>query len=385
MLSPDSVELADMAAGWRSAYVHLPFCRRRCPYCDFAVVAPGDAMVTDLGQMIADYLGALHGELDMEAEWEALNAVNFGGGTPTAIGAAAISDLIGHLDRRFGIESGAEISVEANPEDITDELIEGLVAAGVNRLTLGIQSLDDGVLAYLGRAHDAAAAQSALAACLPHFSVGVDLIFGSPGETLASWKRTVDLTLQQFPHHLSAYSLTVETGTALWKEVRAGAAAPDPDDQADKYEYMQEAAGAANLVQYEVSNYARPGHTCRYNLATWGQGEYLGFGLGAHGHRDGVRRRNVRSIIAYIDAASRGERPEAGSDVVPDPEMERLMLGMRRRCGVDLGALERAAEADPAIQRLVTAGVVELARGRLRVAQPLLSDEVAATVLSLSP
>jgi oxygen-independent coproporphyrinogen-3 oxidase len=327
----------------------------------------------------------LHGEIDMEPEWAPLDAINFGGGTPTAIGADAIAGLIEHLERRFGIATGAEISVEANAEDITDELVDGLLRAGVNRLTLGIQSLDDTTLGFLGRVHDAATALQKLAECLPHFSVGVDLIFGSPGESLDSWKRTVDMTLGQSPHHVSAYSLTVETGTALWKAVRAGAVAPDPDDQADKYEYMQEAAAAAHLVQYEVSNYARPGHTCRYNLATWGQGEYLGFGLGAHGHRAGVRRRNVRSITAYVAAVGHGGRPEAGRETTADPEMERLILGLRRNCGVDLGAFAEAAAADPGIQRLVAAEVVELDGGRIRVMQPLLADEVGATVLSLSP
>lgn len=385
MLSPDSVELAELAAGWRSAYVHIPFCRRRCPYCDFAVVAPGDAVAQDSPDLTEQYLTALHREIDMEPEWEPLDAVNFGGGTPSAIGAEALGELVAHLDSRFSIETGAEVSIEANPEDITEDFVTGLVAAGVTRVSLGVQSLDDDVLTELGRSHTAAQAIAAIEACQRYLSVAVDLIFGTPGETLESWRATVDQTLALFPHHLSAYALTVETGTELWKSVRAGAAAPDADDQADKYEYLMLRAGDANLVQYEVSNYARPGHTCRYNLATWGQGEYLGFGLGAHGHRDGVRRRNVRAINAYISAVEAAERPEAGSSRDPDPEMERLILGLRRTCGVALGERELAAAADPGIRRLADAGVVNIERGRLVVSQPLLTDEVGATVLSLSP
>ncbi|NND04516.1 MAG: radical SAM family heme chaperone HemW [Acidimicrobiia bacterium] len=385
MLAPDSVELADLAAEWRSAYVHIPFCRRRCPYCDFAVVAPGDLVATDLPALTDRYLAALHNEIDMEPEWEPLAAVNFGGGTPSAIGAASLGAIIAHLDARFSIVSEAEVSIEANPEDIDDELVAGLVGAGVNRISLGVQSFDDDVLAALGRSHNAAQAVAAIEACLPHLAVAVDLIFGTPGESLESWRATVDQTLALSPHHLSAYALTVETGTELWKSVRAGAVAPDADDQADKYEYLMLRAGDANLIRYEVSNYARTGHACRYNLATWGQGEYLGFGLGAHGHRDGVRRRNVRAINAYVAAIEAGEAPEAGAEVEPDREMERLILGLRRTCGVDLGEREWIALADPGVHRLVTAGVVAIERGRMVVQRPLLTDEVGATVLSLSP
>ena len=134
-----------------------------------------------------------------------------------------------------------------------------------------------------------------------------------------------------------------------------------------------------------MSNYARPGFTCRYNLSTWGQGEYLGFGLGAHGHRAGVRTRNVRSVHGYVKAVEAGQLPEAGREVPAEPEMERLTLGVRRSCGVDLGEWEEAAERHQGLQRLVEAGVLELDRGRLRVLRPLLADDVAATVLSLSP
>jgi len=384
MLPPDSAELADLAARWRSAYVHIPFCRRRCPYCDFAVVAPGDPGTGDIEQLTTRYLSGLHAEIDMESDWEPLAALNLGGGTPSAVGAGAIAAVIDHLESRFGLEPGAEISVEVNPEDVTEEFVEGLAEAGVNRVSVGVQSFDDEVLRSLGRAHTAARAVAALEVCLDRFSTGLDLIFGTPGESLESWRATVATGVSLYPHHLSAYALTVEPGTVLGRAVREGAVAPDPDDQADKYELLQDAVGEAGLVQYEISNYARPGHTCRYNLSTWGQGEYLAFGLGAHGHRDGVRRRNVRSVTAYLERVEAGARPEAGRDITADPEMERLILGMRRTCGVDLGDREEAAEQDPGLQRLVAAGVVELSRGRLHVVQPLLADDVGATVLSLS-
>jgi oxygen-independent coproporphyrinogen-3 oxidase len=329
-------------------------------------------------------LAALHAEIELQPDWSPLDAVNLGGGTPSSIGAAAIGDIVEHLDSRFGIVPGAEVSVEANPEDVTEELIDGLLAAGVTRVSIGVQSFDDDVLRFLGRVHTAEEADAALQMCVPRLDCGVDLIFGAPGESLDSWRATVTRALEVYPHHLSAYGLTVETGTTLWRAVRGGAAAPDADDQADKYEIVQAAAGEANLVQYEVSNYARAGFSCRYNLSTWGQGEYLGFGLGAHGHRNGVRSRNVRSVLAYVNALESGDLPEAGRETPAEPEMERLILGVRRSCGVDLGEWEGAADRHAGLQRLVTAGVVEIYRGRLRVLRPLLADDVGATVLSLS-
>lgn len=384
MYPPDSIELADMAAQWRSAYVHIPFCRRRCPYCDFAVVAPGDPNTADLPQLTDRYLEALHAEIEMEPDWRPLDAVNFGGGTPSSVGAEALSRLIEHLGSRFGLAAGAEVSVEVNPEDVTEQLADAMLAGGVNRVSIGVQSFDDEVLEALGRAHTSEQAAAAVEICRFRFATGIDLIFGSPVESLESWSATMHQAMGLLPHHLSTYALTAEPGTELWRQVRGGADGPDPDDQADKYEIAQQLAVAGDLVQYEVSNYARPGNTCRYNLATWGQGEYLGFGLGAHGHRDGVRRRNVRSVAAYVTACEAGTRPEAGSGIVDDPEMERLVLGVRRVCGVDLGNREQAAASHPGLKRLAAAGVIDISRGRLRVLRPLLTDDVGATVLSLS-
>jgi len=387
ILAPDSAELADVAAGWRSAYVHIPFCRRRCPYCDFAVVAPGDRNIVGIDDLMPRYIEALHREIDMEEPWQRLDAINFGGGTPSAVGSAAIADLIAHLRDRFGVADGAEMSLEANPEDVTGAVVDAWVAAGVNRVSIGVQSFDDTVLASLGRAHVSDQGAAAVAVTGSRMAVGIDLIFGTPGESLQSWSETVAAALRLGPDHVSAYALTVETGTGLWRDVRAGGPAPDPDDQADKYELMQQAAAESGLVQYEVSNYATAGNGCRYNLATWGQGEYLGFGLGAHGHRDSCRRRNVRSIGAYLRSVAAGERPEAGRDIIAGSaaELERLILGIRRTCGVEMGDSSDRIAASPAIARLVDAGVVAIRGGRMIVLQPLLADDVAVTVLSLSP
>lgn len=381
---PDAPEVADDAIRWRSAYLHIPFCRRRCPYCDFAVVTPEE---TPAGFSVERYVDAVVAEIAMEPPWHELDAVNFGGGTPTTLEPRFVGRLLEALDDRFGVAGDAEISVEANPEDVTTSLPRDLAGLGVNRLSLGVQSLDDAVLEALGRLHRA----SDVAAAVDRTrtagidSISVDLIFGTPGETLASWTATVAAALEMEPHHLSAYALTVERGTELSRRIGAGAAAPDPDDQADKYEALLAAVAGSSLIHYEISNFALPGHPCRYNLATWAQGEYVAFGLGAHGHRQGVRRRNLRRLDAYVDRVAGGERPEAGRDEL-DPwqrEQERLMLGLRRRAGVVAGVAGAALLASPAGRRLEDAGVIAARAGRLLVTRPLLSDAVNRAILGL--
>lgn len=382
---PDSPALADAAASWRAAYVHVPFCRRRCPYCDFAVVtseeAPGDGA-------ISRYVDAIVAEVDMEPPWAPLDAVNFGGGTPSALPPTDLGCILDVIRNRFGTNVDAEISIEANPEDWADGF-GILLEMGFTRISWGVQSFDSGVLQSLGRSHTPEQAKTAVCSSkrFGFSSVSVDLIFGTPGESVAAWAETVDEALALEPHHLSLYGLTVERGTGLSRAVAAGAPAPDPDDQAEKYEIAIGKAERAGLVHYEVSNLAVPGHACRYNLSTWGQGEYIAFGLGAHGHRRGVRRRNVRKLDAYLERVAVGDRPEAGAERVSgwSAEQERLLLGLRRRAGVAVGGGGSALLASAEGRRLVAAGVLAVRNGRLVVAEPLLTDEVSVAVLSLSP
>lgn len=385
-LAPDSPELADEVAGLRSAYVHIPFCRRRCPYCDFAVVTPDEGGTP---YTVTRYVQAVIAEIGMEQPWAPLDAVNVGGGTPSSLPASALAAILDALKRRFGVASDAEISLEANPEDWDGEYAEAVRTIGFNRVSLGVQSFDPAVLQALGRNHTPSQAISAIrrSQAVGYESVSLDLIYGTPGESLQSWQDTVDAALELEPDHLSAYSLTVELGTALSRRVRAGDPAPDPDDQADKYLLLAEAAGAAGLTRYEVSNWARGGHHCRYNLATWGQGEYLAFGLGAHGHRNGVRRRNVRRLDVYLDRMEEAERPEAGTERILGwaAEQERLMLGLRRPAGVAEGPGTAALLGSAEGARLVAAGLIEVESGRMRVTDPLLTDEVVRTVLALPP
>jgi putative oxygen-independent coproporphyrinogen III oxidase len=382
----DDADLGDGAAAWRSAYVHVPFCRRRCPYCDFAVVAEGEGGV---GDPVSRYVEALLAEIAMEEPWGPLDAVALGGGTPSTLTGAQLASILGGIRERHGIAAEAEISVEVNPEDWSDRYAEELLGAGFTRLSFGVQSFDPAVLAALGRLHtaDQGAACVAAARRAGFRSVSLDLIFGAPCEDGRSWANTVDRALSLGTDHLSAYALTVERGTELSRLVAAGAPAPDPDGQADRYEHLERRALVSGLIRYEVSNWARPGHACRYNLSTWAQGEYLGFGLGAHDHRDGSRSRNQRRLDRYIEAVTAGSRPRAGSETSGpwEREQERLMLGLRRVCGVAAGECGARLVASDEGERLVDAGVLAIEGARLRVAKPLLTDAVVRAVLSLSP
>ncbi|HSM01759.1 MAG TPA: radical SAM family heme chaperone HemW [Acidimicrobiia bacterium] len=370
--------LADGAAGWAGAYVHIPFCRRVCPYCDFAVVEGA-------GDLRSPYLDALLAEIAGDEPFpRPLDAVFVGGGTPTSLDPADLGRLVGALDERFGLASHAEVSLEANPEDVIPSVAWRLVEAGFNRISLGVQSFDDMVLDSLGRRHRPEDAEGAIRMALAAFpSVNVDLIFGTPGESLGSWKATVDRALESGIQHLSAYALTVERGTPLGRAVLGGAPAPDPDDQADKYEYVAAAAADAGLTRYETSNFSLPGHRCRYNLLTWAQGEYAAFGNGAHRHRRRVRSWNVRRVDRYIERAA--TNPRSGEERIEGwaREIERVSLGLRRATGVVAGVAGSALLATPEGERLVEAGIVAESDGHIVVTRPLLGDEVARALLAL--
>ncbi len=365
-----------------AAYVHIPFCARVCPYCDFAVVAGKDES-TDR------YFAALGAEIEMEPSAGSLASVFIGGGTPSRVSRDLLAGVVERLAGRFGLADDAEISLEANPEDWTPEVAAGLVAAGVNRVSFGVQSFDDAVLGELGRLHTAGDARVVvgMARAAGFASVSLDLIFGSPLESVESWRHTVESAIALEPDHVSTYALTVERGTELSRMVAAGAPAPDPDDQADKYQLARALLTEVGFGHYEVSNYARPGHECIYNLNTWAQGDYLAFGLGAHGHRAGVRRRNVRRLEAYLEMLEDGRRPEAGTESITgwDAELERVFLGLRMRSGVAAGAVGDVLASDPDGQALISAKKLEVTEGRICVLDPLFTDSVARVVLGLKP
>jgi oxygen-independent coproporphyrinogen III oxidase len=379
-MSSASAASVEAEAELASAYVHIPFCARICPYCDFTVVAGRDDVVDR-------YVAALIRDIESTPPWRALDAVFVGGGTPSRVGPARLSTILEAIEASHGIVEGAEVSLEANPEDLDDETVSELVSVGFTRVSLGVQSFDDLVLKALGRVHTAAQAVAATEAVLSagFESVSVDLIFGSPAETTESWRASLQTVIDLEPQHVSTYSLTVEPGTVLWKEVRRGAPEPDPDVQADRWEMASDLLGQAGYERYEISNFARPGHHCRYNAAVWAHADYLAFGVGAHGFRGGIRTANVRRLDTYLDRVEQGIGPVQTTDAIEGwaLEIERLFVGLRRTNGVQIGVGGEALMASAAGKRLADHGVIARQGDRLVITRPLLTDEVLRTLLAL--
>ncbi|HEY7470633.1 MAG TPA: radical SAM family heme chaperone HemW [Acidimicrobiia bacterium] len=373
---------ADRHSAERAAYVHIPFCSAVCPYCDFAVVAGAD----DLADR---YIDALITEIELSPRWSPLHSVYFGGGTPSHVEPAMLEQVFLALNRRHGLVAGAEVSLEANPEDFDPGRGRDLVEAGFTRVSFGAQSFDGGILGRLGRRHRGVDIVDSVhrARAAGFDSVSLDLIFGTPGESDESWRTTLGQAIELGPDHVSCYALTVEPGTPLHRQVRAGAPAPDPDTQADRYEMADAALSAAGLARYEVSNWARPGHECRYNLTVWAQGEYEAYGNGAHRFRDGARSHNVRRLEAYLSRVEAGVRPTAGEEPVTgwEREIDRLFVGLRRAAGVAPGPGVDALLETEIGDVLVREQVIEMRGGRLVVKRPLLTDEVHRQVLDLDP
>lgn len=311
-------------------YIHVPFCARRCDYCAFATW-------TDRSHLVERYLHACRIDLERIApDAPPATSVFFGGGTPSLVPAALLIEVLEAIPRI----PEAEVTIECNPDTVTPELFAAYRAAGVTRVSLGVQSMVPQVLDALGRTHDPQNVRRAVALAreLGFDTFNLDLIYGGAGESLDDWRRTLDEVLALDPPHVSAYALTVEPGTALADDVTRH---PDDDDQADKYALATEMLAAAGLRWYEISNWARPGHECRHNFLYWRQGEYLGVGCAAHSHRDGRRWWNVRTPERYIDAIEDERSPEAGGERLDDEgrALEGLQLALRTAQGVPADAL----------------------------------------------
>ncbi|HEY8526883.1 MAG TPA: radical SAM family heme chaperone HemW [Acidimicrobiales bacterium] len=345
-------------------YLHVPFCAARCDYCAFATW-------TDRHDLQDAYLDACRRDVErhVAAGMPPVTSVFVGGGTPSLVPPRALAAVLDALPRA----PGCELTVECNPDTVTAELVEVYAAAGVNRISLGVQSMVEHVLVALGRTHDPASVARAVglirAAGIPTFNV--DVIYGAAGETLDDWRRTLDGILALEPPHVSAYALTVEPGTPLADDP---ARHPDDDDQAAKYELATERLAAAGLGWYEISNWARPGHECRHNQLYWSMGEYQAFGCAGHSHRDGRRFWNVRTPERYIDAIDAGRSPVAAGERLDEParRVEALSLALRTSAGVPVDALS-------ADDRAELEGLVEERDERLvlTVRGRLLANEVA--------
>ena len=334
-------------------YVHVPFCTKRCGYCSFNT-AP-----LEEGAM-ARYLEALHREIDLlgALPWAArvrLATVFVGGGTPSLLAAEDLAAALDGIRARFDVGADAEITVECNPESVTRQKLEGYRAAGVNRLSLGVQSLDDSILPRLGRLHDARGARAAFEAAREAgcANLSVDLMYGLPGLDLDGWTRAVDTVLDWRPDHLSAYGLTLDAGS-LW-----GAAGieglPAEQEQIDQYWRLAHAAAAHGLEHYEISNYARPHFRSRHNQIYWHAAEYLAAGPGACGFLGRVRYANVKATSRYCEALADGALPVASAEQLSPRQRlaERLILGLRTADGVPTAWLEPRLDGDRDLRRRI--------------------------------
>lgn len=338
-----------------SVYLHVPYCRVRCGYCDFNTytnlsMGPG-ASVGDYVETLAGELRAARAAMDAAGLPERpASTVFLGGGTPTMLPTADLARMLALVGECFGLADGAEVTTEANPETVDERGLAALAEAGFTRVSVGMQSAVPEVLAVLDRAHTPERVpQVAAWARRAGLATSLDLIYGTPGESMADWRRSLDAAIEIGPDHLSAYALVIEEGTRMWTQVRRGELPmPEDDDEAAKYEMADAALAGAGYEWYEISNWAKPGFECRHNRAYWLDWDWWGAGPGAHSHLGDVRLWNVKHPLAWAGQVASGRLPVAGHEVIDaeSRELERVMLGVRLREGLELATCGRTGEDD---------------------------------------
>ena len=373
-------------------YIHWPFCVSKCPYCDF------NSHVRD--QVDTDaWRGALLTDMAHEAaltRGRRVTSIFFGGGTPSLMPPALVADLIAAADRHWGLSADVEITLEANPNSVEAARFADLGAAGVNRVSLGLQALDDEALQFLGRAHGVDEGLAALATAQRVFDrVSFDLIYARPGQSEADWEAELARALGYGTGHLSLYQLTIEPGTRFATLVAQGKLTPaDPDHGATLYELTQAMTGAEGIPAYEISNHARPGQESRHNLTYWRYGDYIGIGPGAHGRRTGQatmrhkKPENWMSAVARNGHGAQSEEPLAGEDRA----REALLMGLRLGEGVDLDRIAALSGLsapqlvdERAIAQLIDIGLLHRQGPRLQVAAAgmLLLDAILPEIVTV--
>jgi oxygen-independent coproporphyrinogen-3 oxidase len=339
-----------------SVYVHVPFCVSKCLYCDFLSFPPPHPR--------AEYAAALSREIAAKGGGQAAHTVFFGGGTPTTLDSAA---MLGAIRAGFAIAEGAEVTIEANPDTLTPDKLARLRGAGFNRLSLGVQSFLDSELAAIGRAHDAQTAKAAFhaARAAGFATINIDLMFALPGQTPGSWGGTLLETLALAPEHISCYALTVSEGAPLTP-------LGEEEDRA-LYETARRTLASAGYAQYEISNFAKPGHACKHNLAYWTGGAYIGLGLGAHSYTGDTRYRNTEDLAAYLSGDFSAY--DAERLTLDDRMDEFAILGLRLTDGIAEGEFHERFGAGfhavygAAIDENMRNGLLERFNGRLRLTE----------------
>jgi len=359
-----------------SLYVHIPFCVRKCSYCDFN-------SSEDPGIALDDYVLLLLEELYSKADRfkvESAPTLYFGGGTPSLLSPRQVATVVQTVRDRYRLEKDAEVTLEVNPGTVTLESLEGYLSVGINRLSIGVQSFNDSQLKVLGRIHSAEEARDAvqMARAAGFRSIGIDLIHSLPGQTLQEWEQELQEATALKPDHISAYGLSVEKGTPFAAMVEAGELdLPDEETAAAMFELTTASLGKARFEQYEISNFARPGCRSRHNRVYWRRGNYLGFGAGAHSFlREpgfGARWENPPQMADYAAIVRSGRLPEAATLSRREAMEEFLFLGLRLMEGVDLDEFKGEFGADAqdefpgTIERLTAAGLLINERSTLRL------------------
>ena len=351
------------------AYVHVPFCRVRCGYCDFNTYTSAELP----GYGPGDFVGNLRAELAFSQRVlenaglsnRQLSTVFFGGGTPTQLESSQLTGALTSLRDAFGIMADAEITTEANPDNVDHAYLAALAAAGFTRVSFGMQSAIPEVLKTLERTHKPENVPFAVSAAKQAgLGTSVDLIYGAPGETMAQWQQTVDSALELETDHISAYALIVEPGTKLARQIRSGELTePDDDLTADKYEYLDAALSAAGFEWYELSNFSKSAQTrSAHNMAYWNTQDWWGYGPGAHSHVGGVRWWNQKHPTGYAAALAEGVTPAAGRELLSDTTRleERLLLELRLRSGLAIEVVKAInPKATGVVATLIADGLVE--------------------------
>ena len=369
-------------------YLHVPFCRSKCIYCDFYSLPQAE-------EQIDRYIEALCRHLEAAAarcEGYTVDTVYLGGGTPSYLGRERLETVLDAVHKFYHIAENAEVTLEANPDSTGDKkMIRALREAGVNRVSLGVQSADDRMLRLLGRPHSFAQAEGAVAGLRQGGieNISLDLIYGLPGQTMGHWQETLERTAALSPEHLSCYGLKVEEGTPLW-EMQGTLELPDDDLQADMYLWTVERLGELGYQQYEISNFAKPGYESRHNLKYWMLEEYAGFGPGAPSDLGDVRYAYVRDLAAYCDGVENQGDILSENDRIPQRErdVEYIMLGLRTAKGISRQEFEYRfrlpfSPVQEVLERFEQSGHAVLRGGRWRLTPEgfLLSNQIIGQAL----
>jgi len=357
----------------KGLYVHIPFCKSKCVYCDFCSVA-------GYSHLFTPYVDALKKEIllyhDIAKDFE-FNTLFIGGGTPSVIGSKLIREIIVALKNTFNILPTAEITIEANPDSFTEEFAHTISLLGVNRVSLGLQSASNKLLKNLGRPHDYNDFCRAYTIATNYFdNVNVDLMLGVEGQTLEDVQNTLGTLIQKKPQHLSVYGLIVEKGTPLYRKVKKGVVhLPDLDQTADMYDYVVDTLSKHGYNRYEVSNFALDGYQCKHNLNYWDRGEYLGLGLSAHGFINGVRYNNLQHFDRYFAKLNDDLLPIVHKAKVSQKDVyfEYVFLNLRKVDGFNVNDFKNATGKDffkvyqQPFDDLVKKGLIDYHDGKIKI------------------